>query len=438
MGELERLEVAIPIEEWEDARRILNVINDDERSPIGQVRVQADGNRRRWYATDSYRAMIINGGSDASHYDVGVSPTILSFVDTTAWLSEGPRLCRMIREGRASIGVVAGSGSLWVEDLEYPYPDVCGSVPTAELIVASATIEARSLYQIAFSAVISRENACDDDPPKGRCWVEIGDGSFEVVVVWPDVGSSRYGIAATNVSGDAEVEVNPHQLQSLVEMFSPSDQITFEIPQSSRGPIALRTERITALLMPLKVRGRLALERVEEIIEGLFGSLAIIPDQDGDYPLLRRSVPVYARLVTIDSTPTLQVFAVVLEDIVASPELLNELNDLNKRASFARVFHVEHQVLAEVDLVAETLDHDALRVAVERIRELVVGIAPTIALVFGGQEVIDPSRRRLNAYRSTIIEAEIQPGLAQTLNGPHAATAWPFPGSVHVLTGWNP
>ena len=110
----------------------------------------------------------------------------------------------------------------------------------------------------------------------------------------------------------------------------------------------------------------------------------------------------------------------VLEDIEVSPELLNELNDLNKGASFARVFHVESQVLAEVDLVAETLDHDELRVAVERIRELVVRIAPTIALVFGGQEVVDPSRRRLNAYRSTTIEAEIQPGLLRTLNGPHA------------------
>jgi hypothetical protein len=438
MDELDLLDVAIPIEEWEDARRIANIITDDERSPTGQVRVRADGNRRRWYATDSYRAMIIDGGPDSSRYDVGVSPTILTFVDTAASLGEDPRLCRGIREGRASIGVVGGNGSLWVEELDRQYPDVGGFVPTAESTAASATMEARSLYQIAFSACIRRENAVDDEPLKGRCWIEIGNSSFEVVVVWPGAGSSRYRLAATDVSGDVEVEVNPHQLQSLVEMFSPSDQITLEIPRINRDPIALRNEKITALLMPLKVRGVLARERVEEIIGDLFGSLAIIPDQDGDYPLLRRSVPVYARLVTIDSTPTLQVFAVVLEDIEASPELLNELNDLNKGASFARVFHVESQVLAEVDLVAETLDHDELRVAVERIRELVVRIAPTIALVFGGQEVVDPSRRRLNAYRSTTIEAEIQPGLLRTLNGPHAATPWPFPGCVHVLTGWNP
>ena len=38
--------------------------------------------------------------------------------------------------------------------------------------------------------------AVDDEPLKGRCWIEIGNSSFEVVVVWPGAGSSRYRLAA--------------------------------------------------------------------------------------------------------------------------------------------------------------------------------------------------------------------------------------------------
>lgn len=50
------LAVRVPMEEWTSARRLIEVVADDERSTLGQVRLRADGRRRSWYGTDSFRA----------------------------------------------------------------------------------------------------------------------------------------------------------------------------------------------------------------------------------------------------------------------------------------------------------------------------------------------------------------------------------------------
>lgn len=60
------------------------------------------------------------------------------------------------------------------------------------------------------------------------------------------------------------------------------------------------------------------------------------------------------------------------------------------------------------------------------------------SVVLGGALVGDPDEERRAIYRTTIIDAEVTPGMSTTLNGPLGATVWPFPGVVHVITGWNP
>jgi len=41
-------------------------------------------------------------------------------------------------------------------------------------------------------------------------------------------------------------------------------------------------------------------------------------------------------------------------------------------------------------------------------------------------------------YRSTIVSAEVVPGLDTALTRVDGVTEWPFPGPVFVITGWNP
>jgi hypothetical protein len=45
---------------------------------------------------------------------------------------------------------------------------------------------------------------------------------------------------------------------------------------------------------------------------------------------------------------------------------------------------------------------------------------------------------RFRWYRATVVDAEVAPGTVVRLNGPGAGTAWPFTGTVVVLTAYDP
>ncbi|MCC5952030.1 MAG: DUF3293 domain-containing protein [Acidimicrobiia bacterium] len=430
-------EITIPIDEWDMARHMAHLIRADERSPMGHVRVRSDGQRRRWYAADPVLGIIRDGAPCADHFDVGIPPAALAFVDVAASLGGEVLLCVNHEEER--IGIVGSGGELWLHDPGHQFPNVDKFIPSSEMVAASATVSARSLYHLLESARVQRTHPDEGEYEGPRpCWVSISEGVFRIEVVWPGVGTSIYQLPAFDVTGDVGVEVNPVLLSKLLEQFHPTDDCYIGIPRYAADPVLLRGEGTTAVLMPIPSYAALALERVENAIREAFGPLALVRDDDGDYPLVRRQFPLYARFTADGLTPLCQVFAVVLSGIENSPEVWRELNDLNASVGLARVFQIDDQVLAEVDLVADIIDADALQVAAARIHGLATEIAPTIAAVYGGQLIEDPAEARLVAYRSTIVEAELRPGSLEPLNGIAAVAEWPFPGPVHVLTGWNP
>ena len=62
----------------------------------------------------------------------------------------------------------------------------------------------------------------------------------------------------------------------------------------------------------------------------------------------------YVRLVEAEP-PVVRVFSPLLRNIPLSPELLAELNDLNSRLNFQRVFWRDSTVYAACELLADTL-----------------------------------------------------------------------------------
>jgi Putative bacterial sensory transduction regulator len=75
---------------------------------------------------------------------------------------------------------------------------------------------------------------------------------------------------------------------------------------------------------------------VEKLLAVLTDTPRVAPDRDGDYPVRFGSALYYVRLVSAED-PDVQVFAVAVDGIEQSPELLAELNDLNCRIRFGRV-----------------------------------------------------------------------------------------------------
>ena len=73
------LTITIPAGEWRRARELASIVEDDERSVLGSLRLRSNGSTRRWYAANDSSAVFFDGDPDAGLYDVGVPPSILRF-----------------------------------------------------------------------------------------------------------------------------------------------------------------------------------------------------------------------------------------------------------------------------------------------------------------------------------------------------------------------
>jgi len=429
-------EVLVPRDEWDRATALLTVLAHDETSGLGFVWMRGDGRRRRWYATDSLRAVVLDGEPDDRTYDVALSPQLMRFGSVVSnW---GPDVCVRVEvaDDHVRVGVRGDDAWMWTVDQQFDPLDFDGSFPDEDVLMGSATVAMGRLLAMAVAAQHERRQGEDD---QRSMWLGISDGEVTGAVHWGgELGAFQYGLSVDNARGSVLVRVDPSALESVLGLFPPESELRMGLPRYVNRPVVFTDGTMTGLLMPAKTPEQFLRERVEQIIRDVVGHLGVERDADGDYPLMRRGTPVYGRLVFDDDPAVVQVFAVVVDDIAASPELYSELNDLNAASTFARLFHVEDQVLAEVDLAAHTLDGHELRVALNRILAVANEIAPTLAAVLGGMPVGDQVSVRLQNYRNTVVQAEVTPGVMVPISGPGAVQTWPFPGPVHVITGWNP
>jgi hypothetical protein len=81
-----------------------------------------------------------------------------------------------------------------------------------------------------------------------------------------------------------------------------------------------------------------------------------LPDDLAAEPVAIRAgtAVVYLRLVDAQP-PVVRVFSPLLRGIARSPELLSELNDLNARLNFVRLFWRDKTVFAATEVLAEAL-----------------------------------------------------------------------------------
>lgn len=431
---MERIINAIPAMEWARARTLFGIGSSDERSGLGQVRLVSDGTWRRWYASDSIRAACLRGDRDSRLYDVGVPAALLRY--SAGATSADNELELVVDRGAGTLTLRADGSAIRVEDLAYSFPDLEQLKPRHEEMAGSAIIRWRDLHN-AVSATWQARNADLDNDEPPVIWLEIGDGTVGCGAVNRSASDATVEVHC-DAHGQVAVQVDAQLLTSVIEIFPPDEELTLGIPRQADRAVVLEGAEMWGMVMTIRHPSSVIRQTVEEVIGNVMGYLAVRRDADGDYPLVRHSTPVYARLLIDEQPPILQVFAIALRDVPGTPELMAELNDLNTNGTFARVIHVGEQVLVEVDLVAETLDATELRTAIERVLDLRHRIMPMLSAVFGGELVTDPALERRAYYRTTIVEAEVSPGALTALNGPLSDDTWPFQGTVHVITGWDP
>jgi len=455
-------QTAVPRGEWEQVNRLRSALGDDERVMIGRIHLSCDGTRRVWDASNSYRALRFVGGEDNGVYAVSLPPLLASFAAiASAPDGETELELKVDADGSRTI-VLSGTGGIT------SYDAFSGSAPQMgeffERVegVAEATVDIQdfrflwSLIGLHRDQRTQHYRPSEEEVNKIPVTLYIADGLAGAKVYHDELGVHMSSVPAKTTGVPAQRSMSHDNLKAALEGIEMliafgSDAAgidapfyaTIVMPEDEDAPVQIFGRDAVAIVMPRRSRAGALRDHVEEVIRDCFDYVAAERDADGDYPLFRHRVPVFGRLDLSGNPVWLQVYTVLLSNIECTPDLLKELNDLNQHMSYAPLYHEVTedgvgQVVSEIDLLAETLDPAELRTAVERIHELAIHIAPTLAAVFGGEAAADPAEARWESYRDTVIEAELVPETLTALTGDAGVEPWPFPGPVFVITGWNP
>lgn len=409
----------------------------DERELLGCIRLHTVDGQRCWDATDGFTAARLLTEDDVNHYDVLVPHTIVRFGLIAGGDDPSTSLIISLDADLERRLTLQGSGgSLTVSLPEHDFPDFDESIFVETEIAASATVTAGYLQALTMGSRTARYRLDDEDDAPAY-WFSAGSDGVGVMIHWPGLGCTEYQLHGQGEGTTITRSIQPKYLDAVLKQFESEEQVAVQMPADPTKPLFFTSPGAIAVLMPQAPEDPVQ-THVESVIDETIGTLAIISDEDGIYPLQRRVIPVYGRIIDDRSPVAFQVFASLVDDVAPTAELLTELNDLNRNLGFARLIHADHQVLAQVDLVAASMDGDELTTAIERIVDIAERVMPMLAAVHGGSAVIDPEATRWGALRSMLIEAEVRPGKTTKLNGKGAASTWPFPGPVYVVSGWNP
>jgi hypothetical protein len=132
---------------------------------------------------------------------------------------------------------------------------------------------------------------------------------------------------------------------------------------------------------------------VRELVERLTGTKPE-PDDDGDLPVVFGGALFFVRVVgpVGEIEPWIQVFSVAVDDIEATPELMAELNEVNRDLRFARAFHVDSQVLIEYEMWADDLTPENFAHACRNVAGATDVFAHQIHEKFGGTLLFEASK----------------------------------------------
>ncbi|GAA0742992.1 hypothetical protein Drose_36975 [Dactylosporangium roseum] len=130
--------------------------------------------------------------------------------------------------------------------------------------------------------------------------------------------------------------------------------------------------------------------KVHRLVTDYVGGQAVPPDLSTAPVAIRSGTAVlYLRLIA-NAPPLVRIFSPLLRKIDRSPELLVELNELNGRLNFLRIFWRDQSVIASTELLAETLDPIELSNACDWIADAADYYDERLHDQFGGELAFSP------------------------------------------------
>ncbi len=456
-------ELQLDESEWEAVMsKVVPFCAPDERFGKGMVAIAGSDGLRRWWSTDNHRMARLDGAEDNRDYLLLISPRIVAAwplaagdgdVATISIVGEdspGETESAALTTGSDSPGVEAGGVEVGSKLVIISGPGGSFSLPLLPVVYPpvddfaaqydrqdgpSAQVDAAGLHLLAsFARDAPSGPFLDEARDEPTFLLGISPGALSARVDWHELGLNTYSTPALT-NGVGEIAVNPRFISEAVEVLEPGSA-TVRLPVEEDSPLVISQDGFTAYVMPMDEMLAIV-SNVEEVLERCFGPDVRAQNADGDYELSSYGVPVYARVVS-DEPPRVRIFAEVISDIEATPELLHELNALNLGYGFVKVLWIEGKLIVEGDLVAESIDPPEVTALFERVRHVAEELGPSLAAVYGGVSTQRGDIARWAEYLRTTVVVSLGPGGSADLTGSTAVTEWPFEGEVHVLTAWDP
>ncbi len=363
---------------------------------LNRLLVRASAGGVTWTATDSYRLARLAAGSTDEGIANGVDGEV-EFAVPARTLLLAWQMCDRRDAEAARFSVHEGQGVLRLPGIELPfdagvagYPDVddylAEGAGTDETLV---TLAAEDLFAAIHGASLTPVWLGDDAQQSFVLHVDAARGTLRAVAIW-DGHAETVAVVACTATGSVRVGVNPGFLFGLAEAAA-EEFLTLHLTEDPSVPLRVETDDgFVALLMPC----RIGVESSRPAFEAMLAELLDTdPDQldrddDGAYPVPladdhAMSLTLHAGDPDTGTPDTVSVSAVLASDIDPSPELLAELNDLNRNVRFARLFWADGDVLAGGELLLDTLDAAELGHACRTVAHLATRVAPMLRMVHG-------------------------------------------------------
>lgn len=428
-------QAVISAHDWQlAAETVAPFAYDDEHLGPGYVHLAVAGGTAVWSARDDTRfARLVTNG--AGSLDVLLPPRTVTaaatLASTTGSLTVGSGPGRQVSITDGTVGYHLDPPAVQPANVD-ELIDQCKQQPSVGVDVALPAL--RHLVDTATQVAACNQRREDEVP---TLWLEIQPGELRLKVEWAGLGVANYRLKAAT-SGVARVAIGPRDLRQFCNALEAED-VHLEVPTNEGGMLLIQAGTWTAGSVAFRSGSESYRPDVEQVLSTVFRGWPLRRDRDGDYVLPHRSTPSYARLA--DGPPRLQIFAVALQDIELSPEMLAELNAINAGISLARIFAVDSQVLVEGEILADSIDPSTVAAVHESVDQIASETAPLLAAMFGGTAGVDAPLGRewtWQRYLETIIAIEASPGRWTDINGPNAADRLPLPEPIYVITASDP
>ena len=409
------------------------VTSDDQSDVKNWVQLRSNGSFRNWTGVGGPYLLMKRGEADEREYQLMFSESQMTFMHAAA-IEDIP--VAVETDDHGSVVISTRHGSMIAPQKFGIFPFDGFDVSTVE-IGASGDFPVSSLCTFVYSQLVTL-GIRNGTPKNSVAQLSLAEGHIAIAVSNEFDGISRATLAGLGVTGEIEVSVDLNILYHLLIKFQKEETVQVGLPKYLEDPIVIRTDETVICLHPVKNDAMLAREHVEGVIEEIFGHLAVKRDEDGDYILRRHGHHIYGRLRADSNPVSIQIFGLLLHNIDSSHELLSEINQINSNSHFIKVTLEEKNVFVTDDLVAESLDAVELKTSVSKIAKALDDYGNTLSVVFGGVAEVDPAEVRWTQYQNTIVKAELHPEVLTDLNGASGVQEWPFPETVHVVSGWDP